>query len=95
MNGVTLAYLLLVINQLLAGGTFLVMYVSQSGWRGSPVARHVVYWVAATCVVDLSWLVLLIAQWQWLVYGLLAAQALVGVVGWQRVVLLRRPRHDE
>lgn len=94
MNGYALAYLLLVINQLMAGGTFLAMYLS-SGWPSTPVGKHLAFWVAATCAVDLSWLLLLAVHWGWLVWALLAAQLLVGLIGWQRVILIWRSRHDQ
>lgn len=94
MNGYAVAYLLLVVNQLLAGATFLGMYVTQSGWRETAVGRHLLYWVAATCAVDLSWLLLLGVRWGWLVWALLGAQAAVGLIGWQRVLLIWRARRS-
>lgn len=93
MTGYALAYLLLVLNQLLAGGTFLAMYLS-SGWPNTPIGKHLVYWVAATCAVDLSWLLLLVVQWPWLVWAVLGAQALVGLIGWRRVALVWRARRS-
>lgn len=92
MNGYALAYLGLVLNQLLSALVFLALYITQPGWRSSAVGRHITYWVGATCVVDLSWLALLAVRWSWLVYVLFGAQALVGLVGWQRVWLVWRAR---
>jgi hypothetical protein len=95
VTGYAVVYLLLVVNQMLAGGVFLGLYMARSGWWDTPVGRHLAYWVGTTCVVDLSWLLLLVVRWHWLVWLLLAAQLLVGVVGWQRVWLVWRTRHQQ
>lgn len=95
MTPAALMFVLLVGNQLAATIVFLGLYGLRSRWRDNPVGRHVMFWSAAAGVLDVSWLLLLIWQQPWLMYLLLAAQALVGLVTWQRVWLVWRAQHSE
>lgn len=85
-------FLVFVGVQLLAVVTFLALYLKE-GWPNTPVGRHVAYWTIAAGVVDLSWLLLILAQKSWLIWLLLAAQGAVGLVTWQRVWLVWQARH--
>lgn len=91
MNGLTITFLVLVVFQLAAAVTFLAVYLRGSDWR-TPVGRHLAYWAGSAGALDLSWLLLLAARWQWLMFVLFAAQFLVGAVGWQRVWLVLKTR---
>lgn len=81
-------FLVLVVNQLAAIATFVAIYGSQSGWRDTPVGRHMMFWSISAGVLDLSWVLLLVVRLPWLMYVLLVAQATVGLLTWQRVWLV-------
>lgn len=95
MNAPAVVFLVLVLNQLIAVGTFIGIYGADRSWRATAVGRHVMYWSVTAGVLDLSWLLLLIVQQQWLMYALFAAQAAVGLVTWQRVWLVWKTRRAE
>lgn len=90
MNWQALAYLALVGNQLLATAVFLALYLRGSDWHRNAVGRHWLYWMSAAFALDLSWVLLLVLAWPWLVFALLAAQAALGGLAWQRVWLVWR-----
>lgn len=88
MNGQTIAYLLLVANQLVATIVFVIIYGRASAWRKTAVGRHLMYWAIAAGALDLSWLLLLALKWPWLIYLLFTVQAVFGLLTWQRVRLV-------
>jgi hypothetical protein len=90
VNWQTTAFLILVAFQLAGTVVFIALYVPSSDWRSSPVGRHLTYWAATAAALDLSWLLLLVVRWPWLVYVLLVVQATVGLLTWQRVRLVWR-----
>lgn len=90
MNWQAYIFLGLVSNQLLATTVFIAMYLRESDWQRSAVGRHLLYWPLAAGALDLSWVLLLLVQWPWLVFVLFAAQAVVGLLTWQRVRLVWR-----
>jgi hypothetical protein len=92
VNTQAVIYLALVANQLLAVVAFLALYGRDGDWRDSAVGRHVMYWVLTAGALDLSWVLLLVARWAWLVWMLFVAQGLVGLVTWQRVWLVWQAR---
>ena len=92
MNAQVVAFLALVLFQLLGGVTFLVVYTRESGWRRTAVGRHLVYWVAASVALDLSWALIIVAKWPWLIYLLYGAQGAVGLLNWYRIVLVVKAR---
>jgi hypothetical protein len=81
-------FLVLVVNQLAAIATFVGIYGFQSGWRETAVGRHMMFWSVASGVLDLSWLLLLVVRFPWLMYLLFLAQGTVGLLTWQRVWLV-------
>lgn len=84
-------FLVLVLNQLAGAVTFIVTYLRKSDWWRSAIGRHLAYWSIAAAALDLTWALLLVLQWPWLVYALFAVQAVFGGLTWQRVALVRRP----
>lgn len=90
MKPEAVVFLVLVVNQLAAIATFIGIYGKQSGWRDTPVGRHMMFWSIAAGVLDLSWVLLIVVQRPWLMYMLLAAQGAVGLLTWQRVWLAWR-----
>jgi hypothetical protein len=95
VTGQAIVFLVLVLNQLVAIATFIGFYGAAGGWRDTAVGRHVMAWSVTAGVLELSWLLLLLAQWPWLVYVLFGAQLAVGLVTWQRVWLVWRARHEQ
>lgn len=95
MNGHTIAFVVLVANQFAATAVFMAVYGIGSRWRDSPVGRAVMFWSAAGAALDVSWLLLLVWQRGWLLYVLLVAQGLVGLLTWQRVYLVWRAQHAD
>lgn len=93
MNWQALIFLTLVANQLLATTIFVVIY-ARSDWRRNAVGRHLLYWSIAAGVIDLSWILLLVVQWPWLVLVLLGTQAVFGCLTWQRVALVWRAQRS-
>lgn len=93
MNGQAVAFLVLVLFQLAGTVAFLVLYVA-SDWRASAVGRHLLFWSASAGLLDLTWVLLLLARWPWLMFVLFAAQAAVGLLTWQRVRLVWRAQRQ-
>lgn len=93
MSAEVVIFITLVMNQLLATGAFLGLYVTRSRWQSTPVGRHVLFWSGAAGVLDVTWLLILVWQKPWLIVPLFIAQGLVGVVTWQRVWLVWRAQH--
>jgi hypothetical protein len=81
---------------LLGTGLFLFLYVSRANWRGSPLGRHMLYFMVALALV----LVIRIVGsfWpgmEWLAYARVLTYALLVLVIWQRVFLLIRALRKE
>ena len=91
MNWQAVVFLALVLNQLAATVVFVITYVRASDWRRSAAGRHILYWSLAAGALDLTWLLLLLARWPWLVFALFVVQAVFGGLTWQRVALVLRP----
>lgn len=87
MNGQTVTFLVLVSNQIVGALAFLIVYGREPGWWRTPLGRHLMFWPTASAVVDLTWLLAVTLRWAWLVYLLLVAMAVVGLLTWQRVWL--------
>lgn len=94
MTAQTIVFLVLLANQLAATATFVVMY-RRTDWRHTAVGRHLAYWVTSAAALDLTWALIAVARQPWLIYVLFAAQAVVGVVGWQRVWLVWKAQHRD
>lgn len=90
----TWIYLVLVTTQLAGTLTFIVIY-RRSDWRSTPIGRHLMFFSAAAGAVDLSWALLVIAKWSWLIYVLFAAQATFALLIWQRVRLVWQAQKDD
>lgn len=93
MTGQTWTFFALVGAQLLGTVTFVAIY-SRSDWWATPVGRHLMFFSIAAGSVDLSWSLLLIAQWPWLIYVLFTTQAALAALIWQRVRLVWRAQRE-
>lgn len=87
MNAQAIVYMMLIVNQVAATGTFIGLY-RRSDWRSSPVGKHLMFFSIAFVAVDVAWLLLLLVQWPWLILVLFATQLALGALAWQRVRLV-------
>jgi hypothetical protein len=92
LNSQAVTFLSLVGAQLVGTVTFVSIY-RRSNWKATAVGRHLMSYSVAAGGIDLSWALLLIVQWPWLVYLLFATQAAFTALIWQRVYLVWQAQH--
>lgn len=98
-QAMTVVFLILVVNQVLATVTFGLCYGIGSNWWSTPVGRHLMFYTIAAGAIDMSWLLLATVKQPWLMYVLFTTMLTLGLLTWQRVWLVikvqrRRETHD-